>query len=119
MSRLAHPEGLHLLCVPGGRPLAIGNPASVDRVIRSTGLKFAIMKTYRNKSLTCDYAEPPIGIEPITYALRGTRAVATHALAAPIARVTALTALTTLGLCRDPFHEPFHAPRPHVLSFCP
>jgi hypothetical protein len=52
--------------------------------------------------------EPPIGIEPMTYALRGARAVAAHALAAPIARIIALTAPTTLGLSGTPFHEPFH-----------
>jgi hypothetical protein len=49
--------------------------------------------------------EPPIGIEPMTYALRGARALTAHALAAPMA----LTALAALGLSTDPFHDPFHA----------
>ena len=44
----------------------------------------------------------------MAYALRGARAVAAHALAAPIARIIALTAPTTLGLSGTPFHEPFH-----------
>ena len=53
--------------------------------------------------------EPPIGIEPMTYALRVTRSLPMDALAALIARVIALMALDALGLSGDPFHEPFHA----------
>jgi hypothetical protein len=53
--------------------------------------------------------EPPIGIEPMTYALRETRSHALDALAAQIARKIALIALIALGLSEDPFHEPFHA----------
>ena len=53
--------------------------------------------------------EPPIGIEPMTYALRETRSLPPHALAARIAREIAQMALTALGLSKDPFHEPFHA----------
>ena len=45
----------------------------------------------------------------MTYALREARSLAAHALAAPIAREIALTALTALGLSRDPVHEPVHA----------
>ena len=56
--------------------------------------------------------EPPIGIEPMTYALREARALAAHALAAPIARKTALTALRALGLSGDPVHEPVHGQDP-------
>jgi len=67
------------------------------------------MKTCRNKLLTCGYAEPPIGIEPMTYALREACSLALHALAAPITRKIALTALAALGLPTDPFHDPFHA----------
>ena len=48
--------------------------------------------------------EPPIGIEPMTYALRGARQRAPHALAAPIARVMARMALAALGLSGDPVH---------------
>ena len=55
--------------------------------------------------LTCRYVEPPIGIEPMTYALRGERSRAAHALAAPIARAVASIALATLGLSGD---EPVH-----------
>ena len=53
--------------------------------------------------------EPPIGIEPMTYALRVTWSLAMDALAALIARVIALMALIALGLSGDPFHDPFHA----------
>ena len=56
--------------------------------------------------------EPPIGIEPMTYALREVRSLAPHALAAPIARAIALTAMAALELSKDPFHEPFHARGP-------
>jgi len=52
----------------------------------------------------------------MTYALRGTRTPAAHALAAPIARLIARIALAALGLSGDPVHEPVHAeplrPRP-------
>jgi hypothetical protein len=53
--------------------------------------------------------EPPIGIEPMTYALRAACSPAAHPLPAPIARIITLTALAALGLSEDPFHEPFHA----------
>jgi len=59
--------------------------------------------------------EPPIGIEPMTYALRVTWSLAVHALAALIAREIALMALAALGLSGDPFHEPFHA-RGHCVT---
>jgi hypothetical protein len=58
--------------------------------------------------------EPPIGIEPMTYALRVTWSLAVDALAALIARIIALMALAALGLSGDPFHEPFHAWRRRV-----
>jgi len=38
-----------------------------------------IMETPRNDLLTCNVSEPPIGIEPMTYALRGTRDLPAHA----------------------------------------
>jgi hypothetical protein len=56
--------------------------------------------------------EPPIGIEPMTYALRGTRGLAAHALTAPMAPVIALMALAALGLSGDPVHESVHAQEP-------
>jgi hypothetical protein len=46
--------------------------------------------------------EPPIGIEPMTYALRGARSRAAFTLAAPIPRIIALTALAALGLYGGP-----------------
>jgi hypothetical protein len=56
----------------------------------------------------------------MTYALRGACALPAYALAAPIARVIALTALAALGLSDDPVHEPVHAlgPRPIILLLC-
>jgi hypothetical protein len=61
--------------------------------------------------------EPPIGIEPMTYALRGARDLAAHALAAPIAPIIALTALAALGLSGDPVHETVHTRVSYVSSF--
>jgi hypothetical protein len=53
--------------------------------------------------------EPPIGIEPMTYALREACSVPAYALAAPMTRVIALMALAALGLSSVPFHDRFHA----------
>jgi hypothetical protein len=47
----------------------------------------------------------------MSYALRGACCLPAHALPAPIARIIALTAPTTLGLSGTPFHEPFHGRR--------
>ncbi len=60
--------------------------------------------------------EPPIGIEPMTYALREARASAAHALPAPIARVMARMALAALGLSGDSVHEPVHVQDPTSTS---
>src|SRR5215470_958244 len=58
--------------------------------------------------------EPPIGIEPMTYALRGACSPPAHPLAAPITRAIAQIAHTALGFCADPVHEPVHGGRvPH------
>jgi hypothetical protein len=64
--------------------------------------------------------EPPIEIEPMTYALRGACALTAHALAAPMAPVIALMALAALGLSDDPVHEPVHAraSAPVILLLC-
>ena len=62
--------------------------------------------------------EPPIGIEPMTYALRETRSLPAHALAAPMAREIALVALAALGLSGDPVHEPVHARSPASPPSC-
>jgi hypothetical protein len=45
----------------------------------------------------------------MTYALRGARPRAAHALAALVAQAIALIALAVLGLSGDPVHEPVHA----------
>ena len=67
------------------------------------------MTTTGNEPVTCNVSEPPIGIEPMTYALREARSLPSHALAAQMTAMIALTALAALGLSVVPFHEPFHA----------
>ena len=62
--------------------------------------------------------EPPIGIEPMTYALREARSLARHALAALIAPNIALTAHAALGLSGDPVHETVHARGPASPGSC-
>jgi len=62
--------------------------------------------------MTCNASEPPIGIESMTYALRGACCLPPHALPAPIARKIAVTALAALGLSTDPFHGPVPRLRP-------
>jgi hypothetical protein len=74
------------------------------------GSESVITATCRNRPLTCHSAEPPIEIEPMTYALRGTWSLPAHALAAAIAQAISLTALAALGLSGAPFHEPFREP---------
>jgi len=98
-----------LLCVSGGRLPGELNPASRGPSHSVHGPGFVIIATPRNEPLTCNASEPPIGIEPITYALRGACSPAAHALAAPMAPIMALTALSALGLSGDPVHEPVHA----------
>ena len=62
--------------------------------------------------------EPPIGIEPMTYALREACSAASRALPAQMPRIIALTAPAALVLSKDPFHEPFHARRVrHAVLF--
>jgi hypothetical protein len=47
----------------------------VERVTRSTALVRDRARNNENAILTCEYAEPPIGIEPMTYALRVRRSI--------------------------------------------
>ena len=75
--------------------------ADIRSTTRSTGVIISVR-------IMLSSWEPPIGIEPMTYALRGTRAPAAHALAAPITPIIALMALAALGLSGDPVHEPVH-----------
>jgi hypothetical protein len=91
-----------------------GNPAFADRVARSMGWHSAITAKPENELLTCNTSEPPIGIEPMTYALRVACCLPPHALPAPIARIIAPTAPTTLELSGTPFHEPFHGAAPQI-----
>ena len=55
--------------------------------------------------------EPPIGIEPMTYALRAARHRTAHPLAALMAPIITLTALAALGLPGDPVHAEGSLPR--------
>src|SRR6266581_970579 len=101
LSRLAHSNifgiTLHLLCVSGGRSLAIEIAVSWTESLGPRA-RIAIVRTRKIRRLTCSSVEPPIGIEPMTYALRGACSPAAHALAALIAPAIALTALAALGL---------------------
>jgi hypothetical protein len=54
----------------------------------------------------------------MTYALRETRSLPAHALAAPMAQEIALVALAALGLSGDPVHEPVHARSPASPPSC-
>ena len=62
------------------------------------------------------WVEPPIGIEPMTYALREACRRVAHALAALIARTLALMALAELGLSGDPVTP--RPLRPAILLLC-
>ena len=55
------------------------------------------------------FLEPVSGFEPLVCRLQEVRPRAPHAIAAPMVRVIALTALAALGSSGAPFHEPFHA----------
>jgi hypothetical protein len=55
------------------------------------------------------------GFEPLACRLQEVRPHAPCALAAPMARVIALMALTALGLSGAPVHEPVHA-GPQAIS---
>jgi hypothetical protein len=66
------------------------------------------MVTRETKPMTCRYTEPPIGIEPMTYALREAREYAAKPLPAPMTPVIAWMTLAALGLSANPVHEPVH-----------
>jgi hypothetical protein len=55
--------------------------------------------------------EPVSGFEPPTVRLQEIRPPTRWALAAQIARIIAVTALTPLGLSDAPVHEPVHVAR--------
>ena len=61
--------------------------------------------------------EPPIEIEPMTYALRETRSLPAHALAALIAQKIALT-LAALGLSKGPVPRPLPFVTPSLFTVC-
>jgi hypothetical protein len=113
--RLAHSEDLrNPLCVSGGRPADDREFCFRGPSHSVHGPRFAIMATSKNEPLTCIYAEPPIGIEPMTYALREVCSLASDALAALMARGIALTASAALGLSGDPV-SPRTGPRRRPL----
>ena len=80
--------------------------------VRPRGFKCLVVAGFRV------VVEPPIGIEPMTYALREACYLAAHAVAAQIAPVIALMAPAALGLSGDPVHEPVHERSPCVPSSC-
>jgi len=59
--------------------------------------------------------EPPIEIEPMTYAVRETRSLPAHALAALIAQKIALT-LAALGLSKGPVPRPLPFVTPSLFT---
>ena len=61
----------YLLCVSGGRLPGELNPASRGPSHPVHGPGSVIIATPGKEPLTCNATEPPIGIEPMTYALRG------------------------------------------------
>ena len=110
MRRLTHSEDLrNLPCVSDGRPADDREFCFRGPSHSVHGPRFAIMATRKNKPLACRSAEPPIGIEPMTYALRGACSLPARALAAQIASIIAVTALAALALSGDPVHKPVHA----------
>ena len=96
---------------------ASGGGGDGSKIIRNADIRSTTVTIVSVRIMLSSW-EPPIGIEPMTYALRGACARPACALAAPIAPVIALTALAALGLPDDPVHEPVHARGLCVLSSC-
>jgi hypothetical protein len=72
VSRLARSEDpRYLPYVSDGRLPARVNPAFRGPSHSVHGSGSVIIATSGNEPLTCNASEPPIGIEPMTYALRG------------------------------------------------
>src|SRR5450755_2067366 len=110
MRRLSHSEDLrNLLCVSDGRPADDREFCFRGPSHSVHGPRFAIMATRETKPMTCRYAEPPIGIEPMTYALREACSRAPQPLPAQTARRIAREALIPLEFHGLSFHDPFHA----------
>ena len=82
------------------RTIKAGNKAAVSKAVSK--------KPRRKRGRGPLTWEPPIGIEPMTYALRGARFRSVYPLAAPIARVMARMAPAALGLPGDSVHETVH-----------
>jgi hypothetical protein len=87
LSRLAHSEDLQRFSACSGiacwrsRLLLCGPSHSIH------GSGSAIIGTCKIGPITCNFIEPPIGIEPMTYALREARSLSAHAPAALIAPI--------------------------------
>ena len=63
--------------------------------------------------------EPVSGFEPLACRLQEVRPRTPSALAAPMTRIIALTALAALGLFNAPVHEPVHVragPSPMIVT---
>jgi hypothetical protein len=88
----------YLLCVSDSRSLAVGVSPLPLSWTESLGPRAGIRdhETRNLSSLNRDFVESPIGIEPMTHALRGARSRAVHALAALMAPISALMAPSAL-----------------------
>jgi hypothetical protein len=86
--------------------IRLGHKGTIDRSGRS-GHK-SVQGFERKCSNPAVYLEPPIGIGTDDLPLRVACCLPVHALPAPIARIIALAAPTTVGLSGTPFREPVH-----------
>jgi hypothetical protein len=83
----AHPQGRgrQRIDPPSAFPQVNTTDEAISRSTRDTPLSHATSDHASPKprivALTCRFVEPPVGIEPTTYALRGRRATAQNALA--------------------------------------
>ncbi len=90
--------------------VTLGNSRHIGRVTRVGDVRFTKRSAGEARAgpkrpLTW---EPVSGIEPLTCRLQEVRLRVLDALAARIARLIALTAVTVLRLTDAPFHKPFH-----------
>jgi hypothetical protein len=116
VSRLARSEDPGITVRVRWFPAGELNPAFRGPSHSVHGSGSVIMATPRNEPLTCNASEPPIGIEPMTYALRGGRSPALIAWPAQTARRLAPEALIALEFRCLRFHDSFHGQPPDRRS---
>ncbi len=98
--------------VTGGQFAHEGHGNEADRQPDVTTRRRSTIKVEAKAKLPLTW-EPASGFGPMACSLQRVRSRAPSALAAPMARVIALTALVALGLSEASFHESFHAQGPH------